>query len=168
MWEGRQESVVYCIGTEQARQKHTYGQMYTPSRLMSWRWLITPHLIHHWDTSHTHTHTHACGYNSLPQFSHTHTHTCLPQETYRPPLSVYELIRLPQTGVRRGRDICCASRYGHVFHIINLLSNLPSALLTHPVILYSHLVTYHKTVCCSQPSSASFVTFLKFSGGSLL
>lgn len=114
----------------------------------------------------THAHTHACGYNSLPQLSHTHTG--LPRETNRPPLSVYELICLPQTGMRRGQDISGALRYGHVFHIINLLSNLPSALLTHAVILYGHLITYRKTVCCSQPSSASFATFLKFSGGSLL
>lgn len=56
-------------------------------------------------------------------------------------------------------DIYILLWYGHVFDIINLLSNLPSALPTHRVNLYSYLITCHKTACRSQPSSASFVTF---------
>ncbi len=61
-----------------------------------------------------------------------------------------------QTG---DEDIYSVMQYGHILNIINLLSNLPSALLTHLVILYSQLITYHKTAGRSQPSSATFVTF---------
>ena len=157
---------MYRIGIEQAHA-HIRTRIYTGRTYeleMAYHSSSVSSLGHIRHT-HTHTHTHACCYNSLPHsLSHTHTHTGLPQETYRPPLSVYELICLPQTGMRRGQDVYSVLWYGHVFHIINLLSNLPSALLTHLVILYSHLITYHKTVGCSQPSSASFETFWSFQG----
>lgn len=48
--------------------------------------------------AHLITFTPACGNNSLPGTVSFHTDTCLPQDTERPPLSVYELICLLQTG----------------------------------------------------------------------
>lgn len=98
--------------------------------------------------SHTHNHMHM-----HIQFTSRH---CLGKQTVLCCLFMNSSVYCRQAD---DEDIYILLRYGHTFNIINLLSNLPSALLTHLVNLYSYLITCHKTACRSQLSSASFVTF---------
>lgn len=115
-WEGRQESIVY-MDSHTCMQTHT--DRYTHTKCMRWKWLITPHLFHHRDT-----------FRLISSHSHTHTLVCLRKQTVLHCLFMNSSVCCRQGG---DEDIYCVLRYGHVFNIINLLSNFPLALPTHLV-----------------------------------
>lgn len=132
--EKERESAV-CVFTHMHANTSTHKGIDTPAKLMRWKWLITPHLFHHWDTLRlcTITYTHRRVHYSLPDtFLHTHLHCCLGTQTVLHCLFMKSFVCTRQAG---DEHIYSVLLYGHIFNIINLFSNLPSALPTHLVIL---------------------------------
>ena len=148
--EGKQDLCVW-IHTHACKRLHTYRQRYTPAKLMRGKWLITSHLFHHWDTFRlisSHSHQHVDTTHSQAQSHFTHTLVCPRTQSVLHCLFMNSSVCCRQAG-----DEDIYSVLGHLFNIINLLSNLPSAFPTHLVLLYRPSLTYYKTVHQSQTSS---------------
>lgn len=114
--------------------------------------------------TYTHTHTHTCLWLQLTPrhiVSYMCTLVCLRTQTVLQCLFMNSSVCCRQAG---DEDICSVWWYGHVFSIINLLSNLPSVRSTHLVVLY---ITYHETACRSPTLCASFVISEVCRGGCL-